>query len=105
MFLAKNYPTKNVPSEELSGGECSWRRIFQRRILQEPVGFKNPSLFGLGPILTYACVIWWEKAQQANVNRMIGHLQRLACICITGSMKSTHQIQIQISVFTRFKRY
>ena len=41
------------------------------------------------PILTYACVVWWEKAQQSNVIRKIGHLQRLACICITGSMRST----------------
>jgi hypothetical protein len=30
----------------------------------------------------------WEKAQQASVIRKIGHLQRLACICISGGMRS-----------------
>jgi hypothetical protein len=31
----------------------------------------------------------WKKAQQASVIREIGHLQRLACICFTLSMRST----------------
>ena len=41
------------------------------------------------PILTYAAVLWWKKTTQLSVNRKIGSLQRLACMCVTGSMRST----------------
>jgi hypothetical protein len=41
------------------------------------------------PILTYATVLWWKKTTQSNVNIKISHLQRLACLCVTGSMRST----------------
>ena len=41
------------------------------------------------PILTYVAVLWWKKTTQLSVNRKIGSLQRLACMCVTGSMRST----------------
>jgi ribonuclease HI len=48
------------------------------------------------PILTYAAVLWWKRAQRASVIRKIGHLQRLACICITGSMRSTPTSALEV---------
>jgi ribonuclease HI len=41
------------------------------------------------PILTFAAILWWKKTTQQTVNRKIGSLQRLACLCVTGSMRST----------------
>jgi hypothetical protein len=41
------------------------------------------------PILTYAALLCWKKASQISVNRKTAHLQRLACVSISGSMHST----------------
>jgi hypothetical protein len=40
------------------------------------------------PILTYAALLWWKKTTQSSVNQKIGSLQHLACICVTGSIRS-----------------
>jgi hypothetical protein len=41
------------------------------------------------PILTYAASLWWKEASQISVNWKTAHLQRLACVSITGSIHST----------------
>jgi hypothetical protein len=48
------------------------------------------------PILTYAALLWWKKASQIIVNRKTVHLQRLACISITGSMHSTPPAALEV---------
>jgi hypothetical protein len=39
--------------------------------------------------LTYASVFWWKKTTQSSVVQKISCLQRLACMCVTVSMRST----------------
>jgi hypothetical protein len=48
------------------------------------------------PILTYAAVLWWKKTTQSSVNHKIGRLQRLACICVTGSMRLTPNSALEV---------
>lgn len=41
------------------------------------------------PKITYASLIWWPKTNEVTTQKKLGKLQRLACISITGAMKST----------------
>jgi hypothetical protein len=47
----------------------------------------------VSPILTYATLLWWEKASQTSVNRKTAHL---ACVSITGSMHSTPTAALEV---------
>jgi hypothetical protein len=46
--------------------------------------------------LTYAALLWWKKASQISVNRKTAHLQRLACVSITGSMHLTSTAALEV---------
>jgi hypothetical protein len=39
---------------------------------------------------------WWKKGAQISKNRKTGHLQRLACVSITGSMHSTPTAALEV---------
>lgn len=41
------------------------------------------------PRISYASLIWWPKTKELTAQKRIGKLQRLACLAITGAMKST----------------
>jgi hypothetical protein len=43
------------------------------------------------PILTYAAVLWWKKTTQSSVVQKINRLQRLAGMCVTGSIYAGYQ--------------
>ena len=43
------------------------------------------------PAITYAALVWWTKATQKTIMLRLNSLQRLACLGITGAMKSTPQ--------------
>lgn len=40
------------------------------------------------PIVTYAAWIWWPKADQINAATKLNRIQRLACLQITGAMRT-----------------
>jgi hypothetical protein len=42
------------------------------------------------------CLTVVEKASQISVNRKTAHLQRLACVSITGSMHSTQTAALEV---------
>jgi len=51
------------------------------------------------PILTYSSMVWWLRVK--NVSRMeLSKLQRLACLAITGAMKTTPTAATEILLFT-----
>jgi hypothetical protein len=50
----------------------------------------------VGPILTYAALLWWKKPSQISGNRKTAHLQLLACVSITGSMHSTPTAALEV---------
>jgi uncharacterized membrane protein len=41
------------------------------------------------PVLKYAAVVWWHKVSLTTMMAGLDHLQRLACVSITGSMSMT----------------
>lgn len=40
------------------------------------------------PIITYAAWIWWTKVEQKKAEVKLNKIQRLACLLITGAMRS-----------------
>jgi hypothetical protein len=48
------------------------------------------------PILTYGAMVWWTRVNY-NVRRMeLNKLQRLACLAITGAMKTTPTAAMEV---------
>lgn len=41
------------------------------------------------PLVSYACVVWWQKSQQTTTANRLNGLQRIACLIATGGMCST----------------
>jgi ribonuclease HI len=41
------------------------------------------------PMITYGSLVWWPKLEQRTAELELTKLQRLACLCITGAMRST----------------
>lgn len=46
------------------------------------------------PKITYASLIWWPKTNEVTAQKKLGKLQRLACISMTGAMKSTPSVAL-----------
>ena len=40
------------------------------------------------PVLTHGAALWWTGTTRAGARSTLDKLQRLACLCITGSMKT-----------------
>lgn len=47
------------------------------------------------PILTYGAVVWWEAVQTNSYLSNLNKVQRLACLGITGAIKSTPQVGLE----------
>ncbi|XP_053950975.1 uncharacterized protein LOC128858597 [Anastrepha ludens] len=41
------------------------------------------------PIILYGALVWWSKSIQQTAITKLGKVQRLACLCITGAMRTT----------------
>jgi hypothetical protein len=68
--------------------------VVARRSFGKKWGIKPDMLYWLynmvvKPIITYAALVWWPKTLQSTAMRKLGKVQRLACLSITGSIKST----------------
>ena len=50
------------------------------------------------PTLTYAAVIWWSRARYVTVSRQFTHVQRLACLYITGATRKTPTAAMELLV-------
>ena len=48
------------------------------------------------PIMTYASIVWWHKTKTFIVQDQLNKVQRLACLMITGSMKSTPTTAMEV---------
>ncbi|XP_055698849.1 uncharacterized protein LOC129799159 [Phlebotomus papatasi] len=40
------------------------------------------------PIIAYGCLVWWKKTQQTKATNQLQKVQRLACLAVTGAMRS-----------------
>ncbi|GJQ72723.1 hypothetical protein Trydic_g1380 [Trypoxylus dichotomus] len=43
----------------------------------------------IGPMITYSSVVQWTKTQQEEAIRRLSGMQRQACLCATGGMRTT----------------
>jgi len=50
------------------------------------------------PSLTYAAVVWWPRVNLKRASRKLEHLQRLACLYITGALRTTPTKALEIIV-------
>jgi hypothetical protein len=41
------------------------------------------------PFILYGALVWWPKVIRKNTKTQLGRIQRMACLAITGTMKST----------------
>ena len=43
----------------------------------------------IGPTITFASLMWWPSCQSARVKKKLRSIQRIACLGITGTMRTT----------------
>jgi hypothetical protein len=48
------------------------------------------------PILTYGATVWWMRVNYNLSRRELNKLQRLACLAITGVMKTTPTAAMEV---------
>jgi len=41
------------------------------------------------PMIAYAAVVWWPRVTYSTVAKQLEHIQRLACLYITGAIRTT----------------
>jgi len=50
------------------------------------------------PSITYAAVVWWTRVEQKVASNKLEHIQRLACLAITGAVRTTPTLALEIIV-------
>ncbi|XP_050311838.1 uncharacterized protein LOC126747328 [Anthonomus grandis grandis] len=50
------------------------------------------------PIITYGAVVWHDTTKLSTVRRKLDKVQRLACVCITGAMKTCPTAALEVIV-------
>jgi hypothetical protein len=48
------------------------------------------------PSILYAALVWWPKVKQKSTKNQLGRIQRMACLAITGAMKSTPTAAMEV---------
>lgn len=48
------------------------------------------------PILTYGCIVWWPAVDKVTYFKKLKKVQRLACIGITGSLRTTPTASLEV---------
>jgi hypothetical protein len=51
------------------------------------------------PSTLYGALVWWPKAMQKNTKIQLGRIQRMACLAITGAMKSTPTAAMELLLY------
>lgn len=46
------------------------------------------------PTLAYGSFIWWQGTKTASIRMKLNHLQRVACLGITGALRTTPQVAL-----------
>lgn len=50
------------------------------------------------PYFLYGSVVWWRKTEQVSAKSMMSHLQRLACLSVTGALRSTPTAALELLI-------
>ena len=54
-------------------------------------------------MITYAAAVWWPRVNYTTVEKQLEHVQRLACLYITGAMRTTPTIALLNSIGCVYK--
>jgi hypothetical protein len=46
--------------------------------------------------ILYGALVWWPKVEQKTTKTQLGRIQRIACLAITGAMKSTPTAAMEV---------
>ena len=49
--------------------------------------------------VTFASLVWWPGCQTAIAKKKVSRVQRFACICITGAMRTTPTNAVEVLIF------
>ena len=74
------------------------RRLAGKNWGSSPKILRQMYLTIIRPIITYGCVVWADRASLETVRRKLSKVQRLACVCITGAMKTCPTAAMEIIV-------
>jgi hypothetical protein len=74
--------------------KCKMVLMVGRRTFEKTWGLKPQMVQWLytaavRPMIIYGSLIWWAKVNQRQVAGKLSSVQRLACLCITGVIRST----------------
>jgi len=50
------------------------------------------------PMFCYAAVIWWSRSTYRTVSKQLEHLQRLACLYISGAVRTTPTSALEVII-------
>jgi len=50
------------------------------------------------PMLSYAAVVWWPRVNFSTVEKQLEHVQRIACLYITGAIRTTPTTALEIII-------
>ena len=48
------------------------------------------------PMISYAAVVWWPRVELGVARDMLGRIQRLACLAITGAIRTTPTAAMEV---------
>jgi hypothetical protein len=48
------------------------------------------------PSIYYGALVWWPKAMQQTTKTQLGRIQRMACLAVTGAMRSTPTAAMEV---------
>jgi hypothetical protein len=48
------------------------------------------------PFIQYVALVWCPKVTHKNTKTQLGRIQRMACLAITGAMKTTPTVALEV---------
>lgn len=51
------------------------------------------------PMISYGSFIWWKGTETVLAKKTLSHLQRIACLAVTGAAKSAPQVALETLLF------
>ena len=50
-------------------------------------------------MLCYEAIVWWPRVRLRSVASQLEHVQRLACLCVTGAMRTTPTAAMEVILY------
>src|SRR5699024_9804617 len=50
------------------------------------------------PMLTYGAIVWWPRTKLETAKKHLNHVQRLACLAITGAIRTTPTFALETAL-------